>query len=365
VQYQKRHSRATIFSNVFFALFFFYLFLLEIELLSLSLQGLGTSFAKALINTTSSPFTGLFIGLLTTAVIQASGVTTSITVGFVAAGTLTVRNAVPIIMGANVGTTITCALASLGHFSVDKEFSRAFSAAVVHDFFNILTVIVFFPLEILFHPIERTSLFLTDFLLDREGVTFNSPLKLLVNPVAEKIMILFHQHYMILAITSLVLIVVALVFFVKVLKKVSSRGFETLIDRYLFGNALTAGLLGVALTAFIQSSSVTTSLVVTLVGTQITTIEKVFPYILGANIGTTITANLAALVTGNVNAITVALCHLIFNTFGITVWYPLRTVPISLAKGLGELSGKKKLLAFIYIITIFIIIPIIVIFTGR
>jgi sodium-dependent phosphate cotransporter len=365
VQYQKRKSIANVFSNVFLALFFLYLFLLGIELLSSSLKGLGTGFAKTLINTTGSPITGLFIGLLTTAIIQSSSVTTSIVVGFVAAGTLTVHNAVPIIMGANIGTTITCVFASLGHFSVDKEFSKAFSAAVVHDFFNILSVAVFFPLEILFHPIERSSLFLTSFFLGKEGLSFKSPLTLIINPLSQKILGLFYKHYVISAIASLILIIFALVFLVKTLRKVSSRGFETLIDHYLFKNAITAGLLGLALTAFVQSSSVTTSLVISLVGTQITTIEKVFPYILGANLGTTVTAMLAALVTGNVNAITIALCHSIFNSFGIMVWYPLRKVPITLAKKMGELSGKKRLLAFIYIIAIFIVIPIIVIFTGR
>jgi sodium-dependent phosphate cotransporter len=336
-----------------------------VELLSSSLRGLGTDFAKTLINTTGSPLTGLFIGVLATAIIQSSSVTTSITVGFVAAGTLTVRNAVPIVMGANIGTTITCVIASFGHFSVDKEFSKAFPAAVVHDFFNFLTVAVFFPIEILFHPIERLSLLLTYFLLGKGGLTFKSPLKLIISPVSGKILSLFYGHCVFAAIAALIIIVFALVFLVKVLRKVSSRGFETLIDHYLFKNAITAGLLGLALTAFVQSSSVTTSLVVSLVGTQLTTIEKVFPYILGANLGTTVTAILAALVTGNVNAITIALCHSIFNTFGIIVWYPLRKVPISLAKKMGELSGKKRLLAFIYIIAIFIVVPIIVIFTGR
>jgi len=365
VRYHKRKSIADTLSNAFLALFFLYLFLLGIELLSSSLKGLGTGFAKALINTTGSPLTGLFIGLLSTAIIQSSSVTTSITVGFVAAGTLTVRNAVPIVMGANIGTTITCVIASFGHFSVDKEFSKAFPAAVVHDFFNILSVAVFFPLEILFHPIERISLFLTDFLLGKGGLTFKSPLNLIIRPVSGKILGLFYGHYVFSAITALIIIIFALVFLVKVLRKVSSRGFETLIDHYLFKNAITAGLLGLALTAFVQSSSVTTSLVVSLVGTQLTTIEKVFPYILGANLGTTVTAMLAALVTGNVNAITIALCHSIFNTFGMAVWYPLRKVPITLAKKTGELSGKKRLLAFIYIIAIFIVIPIIVIFAGR
>ncbi|MBN1694807.1 Na/Pi symporter [candidate division WOR-3 bacterium] len=364
--YHKHKTVFNLLSDVCLSLFFLYLFLLGIELLSCSLKGFGTGFARTLISTTSNPFTALFIGMLATAIIQSSSVTTSITVGFVAAGTLTVSNAVPIIMGANIGTTITCVIASFGHFSVEKEFSKAFPAAIVHDIFNILSVAVFLPIEIFFHPIERLSVFLTAFLLGRGGVTFQSPLDNIIDPISKRILSLFGEHYLILAFVSIILVVIAITFFVKILRRASAEKFESLIDRYLFKNALTAGLLGLCLTAFVQSSSITTSLVVTLVGTQLTTIEKVFPYTLGANLGTTVTAILAALVTGNVNAITVALCHSIFNAFGITVWYPLRKIPISMAKKLGTLSGKKRLLAFIYIVAIFIITPVIAIFViGR
>jgi len=366
LQFHKRKPVTNVLSDGLFSLFLLYLFLLGIELLSSSLKGFGTGFARMLISTTSNPFTGLFIGLLATAVIQSSSVTTSITVGFVAAGTITVTNAIPIIMGANIGTTITCLIAAFGHFSVEKEFSKALPAAIVHDIFNILSVIVFLPIEILFHPIERLSLLLTNFLLGKEGLTFNSPLDFIIDPVSGKIMNLFGEHYIIPAFLSLILIIFAITFFVKVLRRASAERFETLIDHYLFRNALTAGLLGLGLTAFVQSSSITTSLVVTLVGTQLTTIEKIFPYMLGANLGTTVTTILAALVTGNVNAIIVALCHSIFNVFGIIVWYPLRVVPITLAKKMGELTGRKRLLAFIYIIAIFIVMPVIVIFViGR
>ncbi len=364
--YRKRKTTFDKFSGVFLPLFFLYLFLLGIELLNCSLKGFGTGLARMLISTTSNPLIGLFIGLLATSIIQSSSVTTSIAVGFVAAGTLTVSNAIPIVMGANIGTTITCVVASLGHFSVDKEFSKAFPAAIVHDIFNILSVIVFLPVELLFHPIERLSLFLTDFLLGKGGVTFHSPLGIIIDPVSLRIVGLFNRHYFLLTFLSLLIVIFAITFFVKFLRKASAEKFESLIDRYLFRNPLTAGLLGLGLTAFVQSSSITTSLVVSLVGTQLTTIEKIFPYTLGANLGTTVTAILAALVTGNINAITVALCHSIFNLFGITVWYPLRRIPIFLAEKLGELSGRKRLLAFIYIITIFIITPVIAIFIiGR
>ena len=366
MHFHKRKSTFSVLSDVFLAVFFLYLFLLGIELLSSSLKGFGTEFARMLISTTENPLTGLFIGMLATAVIQSSSVTTSITVGFVAAGTLTVSNAIPIIMGANIGTTITCLIASFGHFSVEKEFSKAFPAAIVHDIFNILSVMIFLPIEILFHPIEKLSILLTNFLLGKEGLSFSSPLDAIIDPVSGRIMSLFGEHYLLSAFLSLVLVVSAITVFVKILRRASAEKIESLIDNFLFRNALTAGLLGLCLTAFVQSSSITTSLVVTLVGTQLTTIEKIFPYTLGANLGTTVTAILAAVVTGNVNAITVALCHSIFNGFGIAVWYPLRIVPISLAKKMGGLTGKKRLLAFIYIITIFILIPVIAIFViGR
>jgi solute carrier family 34 (sodium-dependent phosphate cotransporter) len=366
LRFYKRKSKAKRLLNIVLPVFFLYLFLLGIELLSSSLKGFGTGFARTLISTTENPFTGLFIGMLATAIIQSSSVTTSITVGFVAAGTITVTNAIPIVMGANIGTTVTCLIASLGHFSVEKEFSKAFPAAIVHDIFNILSVLVFLPIEIIFHPIERISLFMTNLLLGTEGLTFQSPLDTIIEPITCRILDLFHEHYILSAFAALVLVIVAITFFVKFLRKASAEKFEALIDDYLFKNALTAGILGLCLTAFVQSSSITTSLVVSLVGTQLTTIEKIFPYTLGANLGTTVTAILAALVTGNVNAITVALCHSVFNTFGIAVWYPLRIIPISIAKKMGELSGKKRLLAFIYIIAIFIGIPVIAIFViGR
>lgn len=366
MRFHKRKSTVKTFSDIALSLLFLYLFLLGIEILSCSLKGFGAGFARMLISSTSNPFTGLFIGMLATAIIQSSSVTTSITVGFVAAGTLTVSNAIPIIMGANIGTTITCLVASFGHFSVEKEFSKAFPAAIVHDIFNILSVMIFLPIEILFHPIEHISLGLTNLLLGKEGLTFSSPLDKIIDPVAGKVLGLFGEHYIISAIVALILLISAITLFVKLLRKASAEKFESLIDNFLFRNALTAGILGLCLTAFVQSSSITTSLVVSLVGTQLTTIEKIFPYTLGANLGTTVTAMLAALVTGNINAITVALCHSVFNSFGIIVWYPLRIIPITLAKKMGNLTGKKRLLAFLYIIAIFIVVPVIAIFViGR
>jgi len=92
---------------------FLYLFFLSLGMMGGALKLFGKEFSETLIATTSNPFVGLFIGILATSVIQSSSSTTSIVVGMVAGGALTIDTAIPIIMGANIGTSITNTIASL------------------------------------------------------------------------------------------------------------------------------------------------------------------------------------------------------------------------------------------------------------
>ena len=125
----------------------FLLFLFALDLMTSSLQHMGKNVAETILQATSNPFTALFIGLLITAMLQSSSTTTSLVVALVASGSLTLQSATPIIMGANVGTTITSTIVSLGFINKKKEFRRAVAAGTYHDFFNILTVVILFPLE--------------------------------------------------------------------------------------------------------------------------------------------------------------------------------------------------------------------------
>ena len=357
-----------------------YVFLLSIQLLSGSLKLLGKPFAETLIQFTDNPIIGLFIGILATALIQSSSATTSIVVSFVAATiilpsgevqpVLTVTNAIPIIMGANIGTTITNTLVSLYHISRKEEFTRAFPSAMVHDIFNLLSVAVLLPIEIFFHPIQRVSGFLSG-AQALQGVGFKmwSPLKAVVKPVANGVIDLvrwitgtegfWDKGFAVITIPlALVLLFFGLQFMVKNMRKLAGSKTEVVIDKYLFGGPVRAFLLGVVITAVIQSSSVTTSFVVPLVGAGLIALEQIFPYTLGANIGTTVTAILAALATGTPEGIQVAFAHLIFNIFGIAVWYPLKIVPLTLARLVGKSVTKHRWLAFVYIVVIFIIIPV-------
>jgi sodium-dependent phosphate cotransporter len=145
---------------------------------------------------------------------------------------------------------------------------------------------------------------------------------------------------------------------------VASQAEKSLNER-VFNSPWRSFAMGASLTAIIQSSSVATSLMVPLVGAGIVTVEKKFPYTIGTNIGTTVTAILASMATANPAAITIALCHLIFNILGICIFYPLRWIPIGLAKELGKRVARRRWHALTYVLVTFYGIPIALIFLWR
>ena len=339
-----------------------YIFLLSIELMSSSFKLFGRDFAEYLISITSNPFIALFIGVLATSVIQSSSTTTSITIGLVAGGALTLGNAIPIVMGANIGTSVTNTVVSLGHITRKHEFERAFAGATVHDFFNILAVIILLPIELSTHLIQKSASFLSVKFVGVGGMEFLSPLKVITKPIVNQIQNMTGHPLIMLALAFLFLFF-ALTMIVKLMRSMVITKFETMLDTYLFRTAATAFILGIVFTSIVQSSSVTTSIIIPLVGAGVLSVRKIFPYTLGANIGTTITAMLAALVTVNPYAITVAFSHLIFNIFGVIIIYPLRKIPIFFAETTARLVtySKRNMIIFIVCIIFAYLVPILLI----
>ena len=125
-------------------LFFLWVFLLSIKLFGGAFKHYFNADAKNLIeNATNNPMMSLLIGILATAIIQSSSSTTSIVIAFVGAGTLSFSNAIPMIMGANIGTSVTNTIVSFANVKNPIEFKRSFASATVHDIFNILAVALF------------------------------------------------------------------------------------------------------------------------------------------------------------------------------------------------------------------------------
>ena len=361
--------------------FFLYLFLVSIKLMGVSFQLFGKGFAEQLIRSYSDPFVGLFTSILATSLVQSSSTTTSLVVGLVGGGALPVAYAIPIIMGANLGTTITNTLVSLGFVTRKEDFRRAFAGATVHDFFNIWTIIVFFPLELKFHFIQKSALFLTRAFEGAGGVAFTSPFKLAINPAIHAFKFFLMKTLslpeavagVIMLIAAVMVVIISLIYLVKTLRSLAIIRAGVFIDRFLFRNDFTALLLGLCLTAVVQSSSITTSVVVPLVGAGIISVRRCYPVTLGANIGTTVTALLASLATVsvagaqsvNTAGVSAAFAHLMFNVYGIAVFYPLRRIPIFCASRMADLATKSKKWAPIFVFVVFFILPLVIILVSK
>ncbi len=348
-----------------------YFFIVSIKLMGSGFKGLGADFADELIRTTSNPLVGLFIGILATSLIQSSSATTSITVALVASNPAFLPNAIPIIMGANIGTSVTNTLVSLGHIGRATELKNAFSAAVVHDIFNLMAVSVLFPVEMGTRAIWGTGFLeglasrMADGIGGSSGFTYLGPVEYAVKPLSEEIIKLCDGHYWVAVVIGLVILFITLKLLVDSLKWLAETRVQKIIDRYLFGRAATAFAFGILLTALVQSSSITTSFAVPMVGGGLLTLEQIFPFTLGANIGTTVTAGLAALATAEPAAVTLAFVHLMFNVTGTVLIYPFKRIPIGAAKRLGGFIAKNPKFAIFYIIILFYIIPGVIIGISR
>lgn len=365
-----------------------YFFLVSLDMMGVSFQLFGTRLASQLVHTASNPFIGLFIGMLATAIVQSSSTITSTVVVMVAAGAFgptgdpeTIGLALPIIMGANIGTSVTSTIVSLGHITNRQEYRKAISAASVHGFFNIITVVVLFPLEYFFGILSRPAAALADVLHVGGGdgglLSALKVVKHTVTPASQMFLkggeALFGANLLptLLLLLALVMMFVCLRLLTNSLKKRMIGQLQDRVNRVLFGNPVKAIVWGAGITAFVQSSSVTTSLTVPLVASNRVSLRKAFPFLLGANIGTTTTALIAALFTTGTNpgaGLAIALCHLFFNLGGVLVVFPIpqiRMVPVYMARAVGRATMRNRLFGIGYIAVTFFLIPfLLILMTG-
>lgn len=358
--------------------------LLVVALIYLLLAGVGAigdgfkaatgNNARELFAFATNPLVGLMIGLVATALIQSSSTVTSIIVGMVAGG-LPIPIAIPLIMGANIGTSLTSTIVSLGHIRSGEEFRRAFSAATVHDAFNITAVAILLPLELLFQPLQRLSeslagLLVSDASVDMKSVNF---MKTLLSPAAD--LLNASVGWLPGAVwggVALILIGVAMILFVvtaigKVLRKVMVGRAKDIMHASVGRGPISGIASGTVITVLVQSSSTTTALIVPLAGSGVFSLKQVYPFTLGTNIGTCVTALLAATaITGPTAevAMQIALVHLLFNLLGILIIYALpflRGVPPMIAEGLATLAQRSKLYVVAYIAGLFFVLPLLLI----
>ena len=348
-----------------------YIILVAVGAVSHGFKGFsgGAEGAARIFAFANNPFVALLLGILATALVQSSSTVTSVIVGLVAGG-LPIGMAIPMIMGANLGTTITNTIVSLGHIRDRAEFRRAFAAATVHDFFNLLAVFIFLPLELMFGLLQKSAEWLATLLvgsadLSMKGVDFMKPLTApALNLIDSAVAFLPGKGAAIATIVIGILLILACVTYLgKVLQQVLVGRAKELLHKALGRGPLTGIASGTLVTIMVQSSSTTTSLMIPLAGGGLFTTRQLYPFTLGANIGTTITALLAATAISGVGAklaLTIALVHVLFNLFAVVLIYGvpfLRELPIKAAEGLARVGSENKLLALGYVAGLFFALP--------
>ncbi len=331
----------------------------------------GTQGARAIFDFATNPVMGLILGTFATALVQSSSTVTSVIVTLVAGG-LPVSMAIPMIMGANIGTTVTNTIVSLGHVSRKDEFGRAFSAATIHDFFNLIAVIIFLPLEMAFGLLEKTSAWLTS--LMSFSMTTNIKDFNFIKPVTKPVIGGAKDAFtaigfgntgvgIAMAIVGVFMIFASIYFLGKILKKLMVGKAKDLFHKTIGKGPVTGIASGTACTVLVQSSSTTTSLVVPMAGNGLLTLREVYPFTLGANIGTCVTALLVSMSfsgPGAQFALQIALVHLLFNVLSVLIIFGipfLREIPIKAAEKLAVVASEKKLMALGYIIMVFFGLP--------
>lgn len=247
------------------------LFLIGVHLLTSNIEQLATSRIKKLFNKTANKkLVNVGIGALTTAIIQSSGVTTVLIVGFVNVGMMSLLQATAMIMGANIGTTITAQIAALSAFPIT-------------DYIKLLTFVgIMMAMFIEKDKIKKVGYLLAGFGLVFVGLSLMSGS---MSSYKESIQVLFSN----------------------------------------IKSPFLLFIIGILLTALVQSSSATTSIIIamSIAGLTIGTGgNEVLFFILGTNIGSCVTALMSSMRAGT-NAKRTSLIHLLFNTFGSVLFYIL------------------------------------------
>ncbi|CAF1411156.1 unnamed protein product [Didymodactylos carnosus] len=402
-----------------------YIFIVTLDLMTSSFTLLSRSvFGKAFKSQflLQNPIASVMFSLIITTILQSSSTVTSIIVSMVGSGVINdVRVVIPMIMGANIGTSITNTLVSFSQVASRDEFSRSFSSGILMDVFNYLTTLILLPLEVIidrltpnidmFHHggyLARVSGAIASLIQVRKGTDVQL-LKAITKPLTQAIIqvdeyaitsnntnitvgkIMCGQgikcKYLfrsliektgdniagtILFICSLLLLVFILLLMVKLLRSmiigviddalkkilhIQHKGWRGYLLGYLF---IVVGIIG---TMMVQSSSVFCSILTPLVGLKVLALERNYELTIGANIGTTVTALLASLTQAGKffrQSVQIALCHFLFNFSGMLLWYCipyLRRIPLTASRIIGKTVAKHRWFAIFYVLLIFLLFP--------
>ncbi|CAD5208696.1 unnamed protein product [Bursaphelenchus xylophilus] len=373
-----------------------------------------------------NPVSASIIGMLCTLLFQNGSTLVSILVGMVASGLISVHHALPMIIGSEMGASLTNVLISMGQSGDRNKFRRSFAAATLNDAFNVLNYLTLLPLEICTGVIEnlsgkmvkplvgthtgeiKTLNMLTDPLLElivhidddainadiaaatdsdnstvpsgRETFIYrcvNVTTKIL-NPNCKYNHLFAYSYWSDALIGSILLtlailsLIFCLVGIVQTMQSLLAGRVAVMVRQLLdqecpgpfkFLTGYIVMLFGVVVVFIVQSNSVFRSALTPLVGIGVVTLDRLYPLLLGANMGSSFTGILAALSSDPAklrDTLQIALCETLCNVFGAIAFYPipcLRRIPMNIAMQLGDLTARYRWFALVYIFLFFFIMP--------
>lgn len=347
--------------------------LLGIGMIIDGVYGVGGAQIQALFSLATHPLMGLAVGVLGTAVLQSSTTTTALTVTAVGVGLVSVPVAIPIIIGANVGTTVTVFIVSFSYIGKRAEFGRAFASAALHAWFNLLMAAILFPIELLFRPLERISAATSSTLLGSEvtgtetGIIFGAVFQPILDFLGTSGILggLFDSRAA--AIVSLLIGTILVLLGVRSvsvqLRTLMAATTRTLLERSSGASDAIGFLTGLGGTMTLQASTVTVSSLLPFAAEGSLKPRELLSVTLGANVGTTLTSLLVALtIPGDLGtfALQAAIVHLLFNVMGtllVLLIPPFRNLIITLADRLSNLAQRSYTSAFVLILVFYIAVP--------
>ncbi|KJH40912.1 sodium-dependent inorganic phosphate transporter [Dictyocaulus viviparus] len=380
-------------------------------------RGLGKVIkASPLIN---DPISAVVVGMLATVVLQSATTTTNVLVGMVAANMVSVHEAIPVMIGAELGGTLVNAIVSLVYSRKPEQFQRAFAAATLGDVFSLCCIFVILPFELATSFIEKLSWLIVDPLIAEHGVSLEI-VDLLTDPLNKFILevndaelrnatidddffpadhsfvnrCVFrngsriykcpYKHifaysslsdtaigWIVLLASTTVLIVclVGVIHLIQVLLHAPTASYlRSLIGKECPGRwkpctGYVVMLVGLLITLAIQSNNIFCSSLTPLVGSGVITLDQMYPLILGANIGGSFSAVMAALTADGSRfekTLHMAMCQVIYNVIGTFAFYLIpctRKIPIFLARKLGEITNQYRWFIVVFIAIFFLLIP--------
>ena len=396
-----------------------YFFLFGLELLGSGAKVMSGCEAGELFGDDTNPITGVMIGILATVLLLSSSATTSIIV-FLVGDTISVQQGIYMVMGANIGTSVTNTIVAMGHMGDGDQLERAFAGATVHDMFNFMSVAILLPLEVVTGYLDALTGMIVKDAKVKDGEKWEGPAKKIVSPLGKRVIIANKKVTVSIArgetecdnfypnscdgnptytscggtfgliacdkehdfcpvffsedatakddkvsggavfFIGIMIMFTCLLGIVAILQKMLLGMSTRIVYKVMDVNGYIAIAIGAGITMLVQSSSITTSTLTPLVGMGALRLEQMFPLTLGANIGTTLTGITAAMVADTIDSLQVALAHLFFNMTGIAIFYPIpfmRKIPLFAARRLGRATRAWRGFHLLYIFVMFVIAP--------